>query len=87
MKPLLEIADRHPISTGFVGIAGGALNWLLSALHASASVAGDVGKIASCVLTLLTLQLVYLKIRERRRATRHFEEGELREKPDEETFP
>lgn len=74
MKPLLDLADRHLVTTGLVGTASGAgaISWLLSALNTAGDIATPIGKIAGAACAVLTLILLYDRWRDHRRRGRPF---------------
>lgn len=62
MKPLLELADRHPLTTGFAGTASGFFAALMKLLDLTADVAGKLAAIVFFLNALLTFWFLVRKL-------------------------
>jgi uncharacterized membrane protein YccC len=58
MRPLIDFADKYPLSTGTLGVMSGLGSYLLSCLHAAAGVAADVGILLGCASSGLIVALL-----------------------------
>jgi len=66
MNPLADLVDKHPTTTGFLGLLSGFSAHFLQALHTAAGVATDIGALLGTTASGLAVILLVDRWRYRR---------------------
>lgn len=67
MKPISDLADKHPVTTGIIGTVSGLFSWVGAHLEQVQNFASTVGALFGAATAVVTFALVIRQWRAKRR--------------------